>query len=106
MPKCDSDQRHDEFLVDPDEPIWRKAVGTAVVCAIAGAVFVWVSGHVPGRVKPDVRLAVAECWDAIEQSQSAGNLLHDMRVACQRMESGLAASMPTGRPGQVIAAGE
>jgi len=99
-----------DALLEPEAPLWHRSLVTVVVCGVATAVFMWAAGHHPGGRMIDERLAVAECWDAIEQSRPVGETLHEMRVACQRMESvataheaGIKRLAPAG---QAIAMGE
>ena len=93
-----------DALLEPEPPLWHRSLVTVVVCGLATAVFLWAAGRHPGGRLPDRRLAVAECWDAIEQTQPASETLHAMRVACQRMESANGDALPG--TGQAVAMGE
>lgn len=76
-----------DALLEPEPPLWHRSLVTVVVCGLATAVFLWAAGHHPGGRTLDERVAVAECWSAIDRSQPVGQPLHEMRVDCQRMEN-------------------
>ena len=76
-----------DALLEPEPPLWHRSLVTITACGLATAVFLWAAGHHPGGRLPHERLAVAECWDAIDRSRPMAETLHEMRVACQKMES-------------------
>ncbi|QHI97085.1 hypothetical protein GT347_03250 [Xylophilus rhododendri] len=90
--------------LDPEPSLPNRIVYVSCVAAAAAALFVLVSGVNAGAGQ-DPRLQVAQCWHEIETEQPAGDVLHDMRVACQQLESHLAQSTRR-RPEALVASQE
>ncbi|WPB55174.1 hypothetical protein [Xylophilus sp. GOD-11R] len=98
--------RHDaEPTIEPEPTLPSRLAYFTCVAASAAVLFVLVSGVHAGAGKKDARLLVAQCWHQIEDRQASEDQLHDMRVACQQLESSLTAHV---RPpsGAMVAAQE
>jgi hypothetical protein len=87
---------------EADPPLWHRLACSALTCAAASVLFVLVSGvHAGGGVR-DARLLVAQCWHQIGEKQATGAELHELRVGCQALESGLAT--PSSRSAATVVA--